>query len=368
MEDIFFDILRIGIGTSDFEVHMLSEEELDEVYAMASKHKLLGVVFVGIQSYIKTLKNKGIPESEIISRKKYLKWLGASNMISLRNESLDKQGKIIQSRFKEAGFSTCILKGQGVAKYYGELSSIRQSGDIDIWVWPKDDWTLGHKARINKVMTFLTSKCKHVKPSYHHVEITTFQRIKIEVHYTPSWMFSPIHNHKLQKWFALQAPVEMQNEFSTIEFNRFYILLHIYRHLFFEGIGLRQIIDYYFVLKSKKITEEECLQTLQLFKSLGLSRFASAMMWILNEKLGLPIEYLICKPNEKEGLFLLSEILQAGDFGRYDKRIHHKSGRNLFVVFCLHVSRNLHFLTHYPSEALWCPLWKVWHQLWIRFL
>lgn len=31
-------------------------------------------------------------------------------------------------------------------------------------------------------------------------------------------------------------------------FNVIYILSHLYRHVFTEGIGLRQLIDYYFVL------------------------------------------------------------------------------------------------------------------------
>ena len=34
----------------------------------------------------------------------------------------------------------------------------------------------------------------------------------------------------------------------TMSFNVIYILSHLYRHVFTEGIGLRQLIDYYFVL------------------------------------------------------------------------------------------------------------------------
>lgn len=35
----------------------------------------------------------------------------------------------------------------------------------------------------------------------------------------------------------------------TLSFNVIYILSHLYRHVFTEGIGLRQLLDYYFVIE-----------------------------------------------------------------------------------------------------------------------
>ena len=45
-------------------------------------------------------------------------------------------------------------------------------------------------------------------------------------------------------------------------------------------------------------------------------KFTSAVMWVL-------MEFLPCKPNQKEGRFLLSEILKAGNLGHYDVRENH---------------------------------------------
>ena len=36
--------------------------------------------------------------------------------------------------------------------------------------------------------------------------------------------------------------------FPSIRFNTVYSLLHIFRHVFHEGIGLRQLLDYYYIL------------------------------------------------------------------------------------------------------------------------
>lgn len=366
MEDVFFYLLRLGLGTNAIAPHTLSEEGWTKVFNTAVKQSLLGVTFAGVRKHIDILKNEGVLESEIIPRKIYLKWLGLVCMISQQNEKTDNYSKEVQAMLHDGGFETCILKGRGVARYYGELSSYRQSGDIDIWVWPRGNCILDHTYRMEKVISFLSSKYKCESPNYHHIEFQASQGVKVEVHYTPSWMFSPMRNRKLQRWFELQVPIEMLNDFSTLEFNRIYILLHIYRHLFFEGIGLRQIVDYYFVLHYKRLTEEEHRQTMELLRSFGVGKFTSALMWILHHKLGLSADYLLCEPNESEGTFLLSEVLQAGNFGQYDIRIDRRRNKSKFAVFSMRVLRNFRFVTHYPSEVLWCPLWKVWHQLWMR--
>lgn len=268
MEELFFDILRLGIGSAEPIARKLSDREWDAIYKLAKRHCLLGIAYVGVQNHIGILKEAGIEESEIIPKKVHYNWMGNTALIAENNEMMNGQCVALQSVFRENGFDTCILKGQGVARYYGELSDYRQSGDIDIWVWPKDRWNSSHDERMKAVLQFLRTKYKCGAPTYHNVGFMFSKDISVEAHYTPSWMFSPLHNRRLQKWFESQAPTEMQNDFSTLEFNRIYILLHIYRHLFGEGIGLRQIVDYYFVLHYRKLTEEERRQTMRLILSL----------------------------------------------------------------------------------------------------
>ncbi len=72
-------------------------------------------------------------------------------------------------------------------------------------------------------------------------------------------MNNPVYNHRLQKWLERNADLQCSNIVSlpdgagematpTASFNAVYQLCHLYHHLFDEGIGLRQIIDYYYVL------------------------------------------------------------------------------------------------------------------------
>ena len=146
-------------------------------------------------------------------------------------------------------------------------------------------------------------------------------------------------------------------------FNRIYILVHIYRHLFAEGIGLKQLLDYYFVLQ-QGFTEVEREETLHTLRSLGMMRFTRAVMWVLQEVYGLPDRYLLTSPDEEEGRFLLSEIMLAGNFGQHDERLQRAEGEGTFRWGLRKVMRNFRFVRSYPSEVLWSPLFKVWHLFW----
>ena len=96
--------------------------------------------------------------------------------------------------------------------------------------------------------------------------------MEVEVHYRPSFLLCFWHNRKLQKYyervkeeqFSHRVMLGEQGEIAipTVEFNLIFQLTHIYAHLMNEGIGLRQLLDYYYVLcdfykvyqKSSKIT------------------------------------------------------------------------------------------------------------------
>lgn len=130
----------------------------------------------------------------------------------------------------------------------------------------------------------------------------------------------------------------------------------MYRHFLFEGIGMRQILDYYFVLQnSEKSDNEE-----KVLKELGLTTFAGAVSWVLNTQLFLENEKLILQPNNQEGHFLLNEIFKTGNYGHADGRYNYKH----FRVIRRLIGRGAHLLVHYPSEIIWTPIWLIFHKWW----
>lgn len=116
----------------------------------------------------------------------------------------------------------------------------------------------------------------------------------------------------------------------TAEFNLVFLMIHIFHHLFTEGVGLRQIMDYYFVLKASiQLSYEGRNESVHMIKQLGMERFAKAMAWVIGYVFdGDPDSPSFRKglgegsfePDEKDGRFLLEEIMKSGNFGKQDER------------------------------------------------
>ena len=166
-----------------------------------------------------------------------------------------------------------------------------------------------------------------------------------------------------EEQFSHRVMLGEQGEIAipTAEFNLIFQLTHIYAHLMNEGIGLRQLVDYYYVLISDDLSLISDRVQKEL-KELGLWKFAGGIMYIMQEVFGMPASRLIVPLNEKYGRFVLNEVLEAGNFGRHDERNcfgRLKLGHNLQRVY-----RDIRLMKYFPAEALSEPIFRVWHFFW----
>ena len=361
-QKIFFDFLRFCIGSAKEIPGSLKEVDWKELYAIAQKQALLGVLFHGIQRLPKEL----APEQKLL-----MQWMVMAEMIRKQNIRLFQDSVKVCQNFENEGFANCILKGQGNALLYPD-PYMRTPGDIDIYL------TGGRK----RVMQYINKVCPNQVMRYHHVDFPVM-KTAIEVHFTPSYMFFPIHNSRMQKWFKEVMDLQCSNVVTlpdgygeitvpTTSFNVVYILSHLYRHVFTEGIGLRQLLDYYFVVVKwhtdlTDLTDSDSADLAALqqdLKWLGLWKFAGAVMFVLHEVFGLEEEKMIAPTNEKEGAFLLDEIVRGGNFGQYDDRLGDKTGEGKVHRYFRMTLRNMRFVKHYPIEAICEPLFRTWFWTW----
>lgn len=358
-EQLFFELIQVAIGRCNTLSREPSELEWKEVYDLADKHAVAGVVFATLEELVK----QGLkPPTEIL-----LEWIGQSEQIKRDNLVVSQRCKEIEDILSTGGFRSCVLKGQGTALYY-KNSQYRQSGDIDVWV-TKDGRSKTNDVR-RAVWQFANSHGYHVgHVDIKHSDVDFFEDVPVEVHYIPSWMFSPFKNKRLQSFFVEQADRQFGNKdveagftHTTIEFDMVYSLVHIYRHVFEEGIGLRQLLDYYHILIHSNMQQRK-VAYVQL-EALGMGKFAGGIMYMLHECFKLESEYFVCEPNERHGRFLLSEILAAGNFGHYDSRYQPKASEKRFANGLITLKRDMHYLSYYPSEVMWMPFWKLWHWGW----
>lgn len=370
-QKIFFDFLQFCIKTVAEIPASVKDADWKVMYAIAKKQALIGVLFHGIKQLPKEL----APDAGLL-----MQWMGMAQKIRQQNIRLFLDSAKVCKKFKEVGFRNCILKGQVNALLYPD-PYMRTSGDIDIYL----------DGGRNRVMQYINKVCPNQVMRYHHVDFPVMKSA-IEVHFTPSYMFFPVHNRRMQKRFKKVMDLQCSNIVTlpdgygeitvpTTSFNVIYILSHLYRHVFTEGIGLRQLLDYYFVLVKwhtdlTNLTEsnKSLPQMMQIstdldalrheLKYLGLWKFAGAVMYVLHETLGLPEEKMIAPIDVNEGRFLLAEIMQGGNFGQYDTRLGRKENEGKLHRYLRMSLRNLRFVKHYPTEALSEPLFRTWFALW----
>ena len=361
-QKIFFDFLRFCIGSAKEIPGSLKEVDWKDLYAIAKKQALLSVLFHGIQRLPKEL----APEQKLL-----MQWMVMAEIIRKQNIRLFQDSVKVCKNFENKGFANCILKGQGNALLYPD-PYMRTPGDIDIYL-------AGGRKR---VMQYINKVCPNQVMRYHHVDFPVM-KTAIEVHFTPSYMFFPVHNRRMQKWFGKVMDLQCSNIVTlpdgygeitvpTMSFNVIYILSHLYRHVFTEGIGLRQLLDYYFVVMMwhtdlTNLTDSDSADLAALqreLKRLGLWKFAGAVMYVLHEVFGLEEDMMIVPMNEKEGMFLLDEIMRGGNFGQYDDRLGDKTGEGKVHRYFRMSLRNMRFVKHYSSEALCEPLFRTWFFFW----
>lgn len=317
----------------------------------AQQQAIVGVVFKGIERAGNTIS---------IPREVLLQWIGFVQQIEQQNRLLNKRCIEISEFFRENGLECCILKGQGNAMMYPNPLQ-RASGDIDLWTRGKS---------IKDIILFSHKNNPKGKACYHHVDYGLFKDVEVEVHYRPTFMNNLILNRRLQRFMISEyynkvSEVELPDGIGKIKvptwkFNVVFQLSHIYRHVIQGGIGLRQIIDYYYLLKSEERSKKE--DVTETLRYLGLYEIARAVMWVLKYVLGLPDEYLVAPVDERRGQFLYEEIMQGGNFGQYDKRVKHSN--NFLQRNLNRLKQDMRLVHYFPSECLWEPVFRGYHWIW----
>lgn len=374
----------------DFVRYCINEQQCvpaikswDALFLFMQQQALVGIGFSGLER---------LKAAEVeVPRDIVLQWYAMSEQIRQRNVEMNKKCVELTEMLRKDGFHSCILKGQGNALLYdvrcerGEgrsMSFLRQPGDIDLLVD-------GDKKNIIK---YVKQRYPQAKVAYQHIDYPVFKDVEVELHYLPTYLNNPIYNLRLKKWYKTQTDIfsnyvelpDGQGEIPvpTGDFNVVFQLAHMMHHFFDEGIGLRQMIDYYFLLKSGNNNQVQgsrfkdygqltvqgsrfkvygSIESLEeTLKYLNLYNFAGAVMYIMKEVLGLEEQYLIVPVDDKRGETLLKEILRGGNFGKYSGLDQNNAAKKYFQK----TWRNMQLVKEYPAEALCEPFFRTWHFFW----
>ena len=354
-ESLFIELLQMCTGGRACLSKAPSVQEWKIIYEEARKQTVVGFTIKGLER---------LPEGQRPPQSLLLQWIGTGEIIRQRNILLNKRCVELQELFSRDGIRSCVLKGQGNALMYPE-PLMRQSGDIDIWLMPESGMN------IKRTVKYLATLCgkERLNVVYHHTELPIWNDVEVEAHWRPSWRSSPRYNRRLQHWFLDKAGNQFGNivdntelHIPTWDFNVVYQLQHMYLHVMQEGLGLRQVLDYYYLLTSERRIDD-LRSIVDTIKYLGLYKFAGAIMYVLKSALAMDEHYMIVPPNSKRGMFLLEEIMKSGNFGKQDNRnakLHRMSGISRSLG---QLKRKLRFVKDYPEEVL-SGVFQVYHIIW----
>ena len=406
----YLDFLRFSLNEELPVPESVKLIDWDQLLQFAKDQCVPGVYWMGVRRLGHLKENK--PTDDHVMR-----WMAACGKLGKRNSTVTERSAWVANNFEKEGLRACLLKGQGLALCYPD-PSLRYPGDIDIWVRPDRQsrssnatasrsngsfstkaakpsasaasqssnaaasrsshssfhfsfFTHREDADIRTVIAYCRQFVPDAKACYHHIDFLKAGDVPVEVHYRPSWLNNPFHNRRLQRYFLEHADAQYSNQqpqgfaAPTWEFNVVFLLSHIANHLLHEGIGLKQVIDYYYLLRSQ--TERRSIESYeQEFRRLGLLPFARQLMWVLCQVLGLDEQLLVARQDERRGRLLLSEMLAGGNFGMHDDRPLSGFYASGLKSNLQRLVRDLRMMRYFPSESLWEPAFRIWHYFWRR--
>ena len=394
--NIFFELLRVAVGSVASLSSSPSAEDWEIVFGYAKKQALVGVCFSAIEK---------LPKEQQPRREVLMQWWAMTQKTEERNKVLNSRSVEACRYFEKLGFKTCVMKGQGNALLY-PWPLRRQSGDIDIWcVAPKVSSELNAnlvKVNLDKsrreVLKWVRKRYPKEEFDMKHIHFPIIQNVPMEVHFVPSLLRSPFANHRLMEYYEREALeqiahcVKMEGvedklgklNCPTVEFNLIFQLTHIFNHFLSEGVGLRQVMDYFFLLRAAReewkaspstplsdtaggsLRQDNKRSVIYTIQQIGLYGFLEAMMWVMHEVLGLKEEEMIAPMDEKRGQVLLDEILAGGNFGHYESRYWYQ-GMSRWKFYLARMRRMAHFLHYYPTEVLWDMPFRMKQRVWMAW-
>ena len=340
----FRNLLLIALGREPSFRKDPTRSDWERVFRMACNQAMLGVCYEGIQR----LPAHQRPPQDLLDR-----WTRLVEKVAEIHRRHVQRAQELEGILSRLHLNGCLLKGTALSCLY-PVPERRMCGDIDIWV----------KGTHDSILKALRSSYHPFDIIYQECKVDFFPDVEVEVHFHASKMYNPFLNARLQRYLEQETPIRDDAALThpSVRFNAVYCMAHMFHHYLEGGIGLRQMMDYYYVLRVLDPADRESV--MKALRRLGMGRFTAAMMESLQFNFGLEAEYFLCSPDARLGRKLMEETIRGGNFGVLDRRNYQKLDESRLHRFFRKSSRVLSHLSQYPREVVWAPYARVKHYFW----
>ena len=356
-EKLLLELVQVGLGVKRELSHNPSSEEWSSLFELSQIQAVTGVAFDGAQ---RVAEKGSKPPFELL-----MEWIGLSEQIKSQNEIHRSVLKKTLSCLKSHDIDVAFMKGLVVGARYPNPKS-RQCGDIDFVVSEMDfSKTLDALDTIGEVDRSLI---------HEHHGMAFVDGVTLEPHFKVHNFQNPKVDEAMRELFGEFFPDDLAHEnidgedIPTFppEYELAILVGHMVNHVYAEGLGLRQMIDFMMFMNKKypSIDKEKGIGYLRRVK---MERTFRIFTCICERYLGLAKRISGLDYSEKERRFadfMMEDIMKVGNFGRAKRNVgHHFLMRPINSY--LWVTKRCWLLGYLcPAEVRWWPFSKVGRFIW----
>lgn len=340
-------------------------EEWNALFELSKKQTVAGICF----SAIKDLKASGNGTTNL-NRILYVSWLALSANIQKEYNHHCKVIGTVDDCLSHDGIPHYFMKGLSCGARYRH-PEMRQCGDIDFVVSGKDyDRTMRSLSKIGKIDADLLHE--------HHGEAIV-DGVVLEPHYKmhsfensandrymdflQSWLFDNKEHRTASIGECSSIPV------MPLTLESVFLLGHMVYHVYEEGLGLRQVVDYaMFLNKSYADIDKELHE--EWLQKMNMKRAHKIFVRICEKYLGVSTEICGYSYSTAELKFadeLMEDIMRVGNFGRAEYEFDHSSAKGALNNYLWITRRAMRLRYLCPSEAWAWPV-KKFSRFWKKKL
>ena len=344
-QDLFLELLRSGLwGTSPTPAHFV-HADWDAVFKLADIQTVGTIVLDGVALLPKDVH----PPLGIKMRR-----IGAMQQVERTNALHRKALAAIHATLAKEGIREVYMKGQMAGMRYPNPLH-RQPGDIDFAVARQDfPRTLQALSSIGKVDFGMV---------HEHHGMAWINGVTVEPHYKVHNFQRPSTDKAMQSMFEDVFPdhlVKVDIDCGGLPsfpptFESVFLVSHMVNHVYEEGLGLRQIVDYAMFLNQcggDIMVEQHTayLRRMRMFRAWRL------FTCICERQLGLKLPAFVepfSKKEEEMAQRLFDDVMRVGNFGRGEYVFQHNGLADALRNYRWVVGRCLSLRFVCPSEADW---------------